>query len=223
MISLSGGERSGVDAAAAGRADVAGEGCGPGPVSFVSDFRYLECPFSLLEHVLADPAAGWLRRLSAISGPVEPELLVPPPTGARERTPAALVRVGLGPAHARFTVLVSLGPPRRHAGEVLVPLGWEPLQLERLLPSLDGDLALTDAEGGSCRLGLTGRYRAPLAGVGKGLDRLALHGLAESSVRNFLAEAEAALLACAGRSEPRRAVAGDEPLGATDRAGDVTR
>jgi hypothetical protein len=53
---------------------------------------------------------------------------------------------------------------------------------------------LTGVDDAACRWGLTASYRVPLAGIGERLDRFALHRVAESSVRNFLEDSEAALL-----------------------------
>lgn len=152
------------------------------PVSFVSDFRYVDHPFETLGAALSDPSNAWLQALAGAH------------PGADRRASTGVVRVGTGPDRARIPVLVSLGGIRQRDGEIVLPLTWEPLQLERLLPSLDADLMLTRVADSSCRLGLTGRYRAPMARIGQRLDRLGMHGLAESSVRRFLEDVESSLV-----------------------------
>lgn len=146
------------------------------------------------------------------TGEMAPELLVVPGNGGSERdrhprrpdhltaasngTSAAL-RVGVGHGPARLPVVVTIGAPRDRQGAVVVPLRWDPVLLDRFLPALDGDLELCAAGDEACRLGLSGRYRAPLEGVGWALDRLALRWVAESSVRDFLEAIEYALRALA--------------------------
>jgi hypothetical protein len=177
-------------------------------VSFVSDFVYVARPFSGLAPVILDPTAAWLIELSAgdqpaqaeggRSGIAEAEGAAAASTAGREHR--ATVKVGVGPDLARIPVHLSLGAPRARTGAVVVPITWEPLQLERLLPSLDGDLELASVSRTNCRLGLSGRYTAPLAMIGRYIDRFALHGLAESSVRNFLQAAHCALLSAAAKT-----------------------
>ena len=65
---------------------------------------------------------------------------------------------------------------------------WEPTTFERLLPVLDADIELLSLGSGHSRLSMSGRYQVPLAQLGATLDRLAMHRVAESAVRRFLAE-----------------------------------
>jgi RimJ/RimL family protein N-acetyltransferase len=166
------------------------------PVSFVSDFRYIDLPFEVVAPAMLDASATWLHELAAGRTTASQEPAAP----ARPwlRPPSAIVRLRGGSELARLPVQVSLGQAREHADEIIVPVTWEPVQLQRLLPALDGDILLSRVDEANCRLGLTGRYRAPLARIGHGLDRLALHSVAESSVRRFLEEADAALRAVVG-------------------------
>jgi hypothetical protein len=151
-----------------------------GPVCFVSDFRYLDRPFADLAPVLMDPQAGWLHALDAPAG------------GAGRRS--AVVRVGPGRRKPRIPVTVVAGVPRARTGAVHVPLRWAPVSHARMLPELDGDLELSRVDRTTCRIGLLGRYEAPMGALGRGLDRVALHGVAESSVRDFLHRVELVLV-----------------------------
>lgn len=156
---------------------------GRGRVAFVSDFRHLVAPFATLAPVLLDPRSLWLYRLADAAA-----------AGDDTARSGATVRVGLGPKRARVPVVVSLGVPRGREDVVVIPLTWEPAQFDRLLPALEGDLELSALGEAHSRLAITGRYRTPLAQLGLSLDRVALHRIAESSVRNFLEEVEAALV-----------------------------
>jgi hypothetical protein len=87
-------------------------------------------------------------------------------------------------ARQRFSV--TTGDARQNASNVIVPLRWEPVAFERLLPTLDADLELSSLGGDHCRLSFSGRYQVPLAQFGAGLDRVAMHRVAETAVRRFL-------------------------------------
>jgi len=204
---LTGGDRGG---AKAGRA------------VFVSDFVHMAVPFEELAPVLVDPDMAWLLRLedpTAIdeelaSGADSPEIgdsggaplphsepttgesdvVDGAPPSPRAGTVSVLTRVG--PTRRPAPVVrVIAGPARRHDGGVIVPIYWEPGRHERLFPKLDADLELSHLDGPYSRLAISGRYRVPLAQIGLSLDRVALHHVAESSLRRFLREAEAAIVA----------------------------
>lgn len=83
---------------------------------------------------------------------------------------------------------LTLEEPRYSGRSVVVPMRWEPRNLERLLPTLEADVELSDIGIDRCRLSLSGRYRVPLAQFGIVVDRLAMHGVAEAAVRRFLSD-----------------------------------
>jgi hypothetical protein len=87
-------------------------------------------------------------------------------------------------ARQRFSVMI--GEARQNASNVIVPLRWEPIAFERLLPIVDADIELSSLGGNHCRLSFSGRYQVPLAQFGAGLDRVAMHRVAETAVRRFL-------------------------------------
>jgi hypothetical protein len=63
----------------------------------------------------------------------------------------------------------------------------------KLFPALDADIALTPAGEHATRLSLAGAYRAPLGGLGTGLDRAILHKAAGATVRSLLTRVADAL------------------------------
>lgn len=67
-----------------------------------------------------------------------------------------------------------------------MPIRWEAATLSGLFPILDGNLELSPVDETTCRLSLVASYRPPLDGVGRRLDRVAFHRVAESTVRSFL-------------------------------------
>jgi len=89
--------------------------------------------------------------------------------------------------------LVTAGEPREVSQVLTVPIVWTPVTLDRLIPTLEADLQLSHLDGQFSRLSISGRYRPPLATLGLTIDRLALHRVAESSVRRFLLGVEEAL------------------------------
>jgi hypothetical protein len=69
----------------------------------------------------------------------------------------------------------------------MLPVRWEAIGVTgRLFPVFDADLVLTRTDSGKTLVALQGVYRAPLAGVGSGLDRLVLHRVAMATVRSLL-------------------------------------
>ena len=106
----------------------------------------------------------------------------------------ATVRVGFDTKRSRQTVIVTAGPARVHGQSVIVPITWQPTAFVRLLPKLEADLELSTLGESVTRLAINGRYRVPLGQLGLGLDRVAMHRVAESSLRGFLHEVEEALV-----------------------------
>ena len=85
-------------------------------------------------------------------------------------------------------VEVSLLEPVPHDEMVVVPMRWEATGLMgRLFPVLDANLVLGRSDDNRAVLRLTGVYRPPLPGVGKGLDQIALNRVATATVESFLA------------------------------------
>lgn len=157
---------------------------------FLSDFVHLAVAFDELAPILLDADAAWLLHLGRSSGPA----------GARTLTrdgELAAVEVKVGPSRgvARLTVAVTAGRPRSHDKTVVVPILWEPKALDRLLPTLEADLTLSDQGDDVSRLAISARYHVPLAIVGWELDQVGMHRVAEGSIRQFLKQVEAAILA----------------------------
>jgi hypothetical protein len=84
-------------------------------------------------------------------------------------------------------VRVQLLEPVPHDDEVILPMRWEATgAMGRLFPVLDANLALAKDGEGKAVLRLTGSYRPPLATVGEELDQLALHRVADATIRSLL-------------------------------------
>jgi hypothetical protein len=107
---------------------------------------------------------------------------------AQARGDGLLGEVGVGPLGARLRrqVRIHLGEPVRFPSITSLPLTWEPVSLEGLLPRLDANLELGSLGGDRTQLAISARYRPPLGTVGQAVDRVLLHRVAEATVKDFL-------------------------------------
>ncbi|MDA8285561.1 MAG: SRPBCC family protein [Actinomycetota bacterium] len=99
-------------------------------------------------------------------------------------------RVGPGRSGAMLakTVEIQPGPTRRHGDTTLLAFTWRPTGVLPLFPELDADLEVRPAGLERTQLTLRGRYAPPGGSVGRGMDRLVLHRIAEATIRAFLAD-----------------------------------
>ena len=114
---------------------------------------------------------------------------------AQERGDGLLGEVGVGPVGTRLRrrVTIQLGPPVRFPSMTSLPLVWEPVGLEGLLPRLDANLELGALGQDRTQLAISARYRPPLGVVGRTIDRVLLHRVAEATVKDFLDRVGAAI------------------------------
>jgi hypothetical protein len=105
------------------------------------------------------------------------------------------VRVGpeKWPALLAKTVHVRLGPVRNYGEVTLLAFSWEATGPGSLFPALDADLELSPLGDGRTELTLRGRYEPPGGVVGRHIDQLLLHRLADATVRAFLTRLAAQL------------------------------
>jgi hypothetical protein len=107
---------------------------------------------------------------------------------AQARGDGLLGEIGVGPQGVRLRrqVRIRLGEPVRFPSMTSLPLTWEPVGLEGLLPRLDANLELGSLGGDRTQLAMSARYRPPLGAVGQAADRVLLHRVAETTVKDFL-------------------------------------
>ncbi len=176
---------------------------------FVSDFVHVDVPYEELATAFSDESVGWLQSLARLQRAKGDDLpqsegrVVPTGIGRANaslaRSPGldsqttVVVRIGTTGGGPAPVVAVSVGAPRIWEGRIVIAMTWTPVSFGQLLPSLDADVELTDLGAGTSRIGLSGRYRVPLGQIGRGIDRLGLHRVAESSIREFLLEIEKAV------------------------------
>ena len=146
------------------------------PTVFVQEVALVDCPFDdVARRLEADPTG-------MLAGPSDGTVPAAAGDGIHwrvgpERWPDALAR----------SVVVHLGPVRRRDAVLLVALSWEPDAASALLPRLDADLELAPCGTSETALTLRGRYDPPAGAIGRRIDGLVLHRLAEATVRACLA------------------------------------
>jgi hypothetical protein len=140
---------------------------------FIRYYIELPLPVARVEQALVGSPAGWL---AAVAGE------------AQRRGNGLLGEVGVGPLGARLRrqVRIRLGEPVRFTSMTSLPLAWEPVDLEGLLPRLDANLELGALGPDRTQLAISARYRPPLGAVGQAIDRVLLHRVAEATVKDFL-------------------------------------
>jgi hypothetical protein len=139
---------------------------------FVRYFLELPLPAGRVEQALLDSPAEWL---SALAG------------NAQQRGGGLLAEVGVGPLGDRLgrRVALGLGVPVRFPSMTSLPLTWEPIGMEGLFPRLEADLEVGRLGEERTQLAISARYRPPLGAVGRAVDRLLLHRVAEAANPTF--------------------------------------
>ena len=149
-----------------------------GSTMFLRYYVELDLPTEQVEAALLESPATWLPALA---------------DGAVERAEPLFAEVGVGPNGLRVArrVVVRLGQPVKFPSKLSLPMSWEPGG--RLLPKLDAELEVASLGKARTQLAISGRYEPPLGTVGRTVDRLALHRVAEATIKDFLDRAAVAL------------------------------
>jgi hypothetical protein len=101
-------------------------------------------------------------------------------------------------------VAIQLGEPVRFPSMTSLPLTWEPVGLEGLLPHLDANLEVGSLGADRTQLAISVRYRPPLGVLGQAADRVLLHRVAEATPKDFLDRLGQAILSQPGGAETMR-------------------
>jgi hypothetical protein len=147
---------------------------------FIRYYVELPLPAEQVEHALLDSPAEWL---STVAGK------------AQRRGDDLLSEVGVGPLGPRLgrRVTIQVGQPVRFPSMTSLPLTWEPVGLEGLLPRLDANIEAGSLGEDRTQLAISARYRPPLGLVGRTVDRVLLHRVAEATLKDFLDRIGAAI------------------------------
>lgn len=162
----------------------------------IQDFVRVNAPYPAVCDQLLERDPGWLADHATAAYADGEELLRTVGATTGEPTPM------------RKRVQIDLGTPYQRGEGTVLPLNWWAAGAQRFFPTLDGDLEVMPLGPGQVMLTLMGRYQPPLGAVGRRMDRLVLHRIAEASVRSFLHRMAANLeLAIAARPDVHRVVA----------------
>jgi hypothetical protein len=159
---------------------------------FVRYYLELPLPAGRVEQVILHAPADWL---STVAG------------HAHQRGHHLLTQAGVGPLGPRLgrRVNLQLGPPVRFPSMTSLPLVWEPVGLEGLLPRLEANLELGPLGPDRTQLAISARYRPPLGAIGRTADRVLLHRVAEATIKDFLDRVGVAITSQAGADHRRQA------------------
>lgn len=157
---------------------------------FVRYYLELPLPAGQVEHAMLDSSAGWL---STVAGE------------AQRRGDHLLTEIGVGPLGPRLSrrVSIQVGQPVRFPSMTSLPLTWEPVGLEGVLPRLDANIELGSLGEDRTQLAISARYRPPLGALGRTIDRVLLHRVAEATVKDFLDRVGAAITSQADEATNR--------------------
>jgi hypothetical protein len=155
----------------------------------VYDFTRVPLPIAQVRHRLLVAVSGLWQQIAEAAYDEGEELLS---------------RVGPFGAVPGLSKAVSMqaGQIRDRGEGFVMPLTWSATGPTELFPVMEADLEIAPLGAGESQLRLSGSYDPPLGAVGRQLDRLLLHQLAEATVRALLSQLVAALLS---DSVPRQA------------------
>jgi hypothetical protein len=147
---------------------------------FVRHYMELPLPAEQVEQTMLDSPAEWL---STVAGE------------AQERGDHLLSEVGVGPLGPRLgrRITIQVGQPVRFPSMTSLPLSWQPVGLEGMLPRLDANIELGSLGEDRTQLAISARYRPPLGVLGRTVDRVLLHRIAEATIKDFLDRIGAAI------------------------------
>ena len=158
---------------------------------FVEDFIEVDVPFEEVRRRLAEGAERWLAPLA---------------TEAAHHGEATVIALGVAedPLFVEHDVAVVVDRPIGDGDVVAVPIRWQATGPVRLFPVMDGHLEAcpVGCDGTATHLQFLGHYHPPGGSVGRVVDRIALHHLAEACVRSFLHRVGDGLLGVTTRAGP---------------------
>jgi hypothetical protein len=115
------------------------------------------------------------------------------------------IQAKAGPEHSHFakSVRIELHEASAADGIVTIPMVWTATGTPGLFPRLEADLVIGALGTERSQVALRGTYTPPLGSIGRALDRLALHRIAEAAIKSFVDRIAGALVV-----EPARQLLG---------------
>ena len=139
----------------------------------VSDFVQIDRPFAAVSDELVAAGPGWLGE-SLVAAYAEGEQL------------SVRVASSLGPIRVSKRVWAELGEMTVKPDRVTQPLRWRAAGATGLFPVMVADLEFAPMGTAMTAISFMGRYVPPLGPLGREVDRMLLHRLAQASVRALL-------------------------------------
>ena len=139
----------------------------------VSDFVQIDRPFAAVSDELVAAGPGWLGE-SLVAAYAEGEQL------------SVRVASSLGPIRVSKRVWAELGEMTVKPDRVTQPLRWRAAGATGLFPAMVADLEFAPMGTAMTAITFMGRYVPPLGPLGREVDRMLLHRLAQASVRALL-------------------------------------
>ena len=139
----------------------------------VSDFVQIDRPFDAVRDELVTAGPGWLAE-SLVAAYEEGEQL------------SLRVISSIGPIRVGKRVWAELGEMVVKPDRVTQPLRWRASGATGLFPAMVAELEFTPMGTSMTSISFMGRYVPPLGPLGREVDRMLLHRLAEASVRALL-------------------------------------
>lgn len=139
---------------------------------FVRYFLDLALPFRDVEHAFLDEPTAWLPGVAQ---------------DADDRGERLLGEVGFGEnRRVGKRIEITVGGPAHLSGTTLLPITWKATGAGGVFPALEADLEVAPVGPDRTQLSISARYRPPMGGVGRALDRALLHRVAEATIKDFL-------------------------------------
>ena len=140
----------------------------------VSDFVQIDRPFAAVRDDLVASGPAWLGE-SLVAAYEEGEQL------------SLRVSSSIGPLRVSKRVWAELDEMAVKPDRVTQPLRWKAAGATGLFPAMVADLEFTPMGTDMTSISFMGRYVPPLGPLGREVDRVLLHRLAQASVRALLA------------------------------------
>jgi hypothetical protein len=140
---------------------------------FIRYFLEIDAPFQSVEAAPVDDPGSWIPSVARDAGDGGERLLA---------------EVGFDAGHGRIgrEVEISIGAPVRFPSQTVLPITWRPASEARLLPVLETDLEVAPLGPARTHLSISARYKPPLGKLGRALDRMLLHRVAEATIKDFM-------------------------------------
>ena len=157
---------------------------------FVHDFAHIELPYPAVHAEVLRDGSRWMCALGC---------------AAYAEGAVLQLRVGPGPSHRLPSKMVHiyLETPHEHQDSVSIPMRWVASGVSGLFPSMAADLDFAPLGQSTTQVTLSGMYDPPLGLVGRTVDALLLHRVAEATIRSFVRQVTAAIETQVGRDGSR--------------------